>query len=52
MQSLGINSRTKLLGLNDKSKAVLINRLLEVKVLNIDEPFLVSSKLWTDIDSR
>ena len=49
---LAIKPGTKLLGLNNKSKAVLINRLSEVKVLIIDELSMVSSGLWTDIDSR
>ena len=42
----------ELLGLNDKSKVVLRKRLLEVKLLTIDELYTVSSELWTDIDSR
>ena len=41
-----------LLGLNDKSKAPLRNRLPELKFLIIDELSMVSSDLWTDIDSR
>ena len=49
---LGIKPGTKLLGLNDKSKAALGNRLSEVKLLIIDELSVVSSALWTDIDSR
>ena len=49
---LGIKLGTKLLGLNDKSKAALRNRLSEVKFLFIDEISMVSSELWTDIDSR
>ena len=43
---------TKLLGLNDKSKADLRNRLSEVKLLIIDEHSMVSRDLWTDINSR
>ena len=42
---LGIKPGTKLLGLNDKSKATLRNRLSEVKYLNKDEHFMVSSDL-------
>ena len=34
---LGINPGTKLLGLNDKSRAALRNRLSELKLLTIDE---------------
>ena len=41
-----------LLGLNDKSKAPLRNRLPELKFLIIDELSMVSSDLWTNIDSR
>ena len=37
--------------MNDKSKAASRNRLSEVKLL-IDELSMVSSDLWTDIDSR
>ena len=48
----GIKPGTKLLGLNDKSKVGLRNRLSEVKLLTIDELSMVSSDLWTDIDSR
>ena len=49
---LVIKSGTKLLGLNDKSKAVLRKSLSEVKLFTIDELSMVSSDLWTDIDSR
>ena len=49
---LGIKSGTKLLGLSENSKATLRNRLPEVKFLIIDELPMVSSDLWTDIDSR
>ena len=49
---LGIKPGIKLLGLKDKSKAALRNRLSEVKVLIIDELSMVSSDLWTDIDTR
>ena len=49
---LGIKPGIKLLCLNDKSKAALRNRLSEVKLLIIDELFMASSDLWTDIDSR
>ena len=43
---------TKLLGLNDKSKAALRDRLSEMKLLITDKLSMVSSDLWTDIDSR
>ena len=49
---LGIKPDKKLLGINDKSKATLRNRLSEVKFLIIGELSIVSSDLWTDIDSR
>ena len=49
---LGIKPGTKLLGLNDKSRASLGNKLSEVKLLIIDELSMVSSDLWTGIDSR
>ena len=49
---LGIKPRTKLLGLNSKFNAALRNRLSEVKLLIIDELSMVSSDLWTDIDSK
>ena len=49
---LGIKPGRKLLGLNDKSKAALRNRLSEVKLLIIDKLSMVSSDLWTDLDSR
>ena len=49
---LAIKPGTKLLGLKDKSKAALRNRLSEVKLLMLDELSMVSSDLWTDIDSR
>ena len=49
---LGIKPGPKLLGLNDKSKAALRNSLSEVKLLIIDEISIVSSDLWTDINSR
>ena len=42
----------KLLGLNDKSKVALRNKLSEVKFLIIDELSMVSSDLWIDINSR
>ena len=47
---LRIKPRTKLLGLNDKSKAALRNRLLKKKFLVTDELSVVSSDLWTDIE--
>ena len=49
---LEIKPGTKLLDLNDKCKAALRNRLSEVKLLIIEELSMVSSDLWTDIDSR
>ena len=49
---LGIKPGTKLLGLNDKSKTALRNRLSEVKYLIIDDLLKVSSNLWTNTDSR
>ena len=49
---LVIKPGTKLLGLNYKSKAVLRKRLSEVKLFIIDQLSMVSSDLWTDIDSR
>ena len=49
---LGIKPGTKLLSLNDKSKDALRNRLSEVKFLIIGEISMVSSDLWTDIESR
>ena len=48
---LGIKPGIKLLGLKDKSKVTLRNRLSEVKLLIIDELFMVSSELSTDINS-
>ena len=48
---LRIKPRTKLLDLNDKSKAALRNRLSEKKFLIIDELSVVPSDLWTDIES-
>ena len=47
-----IKPGTKLLGLNDKSKAALRNNLSEVKLLIIDELSTESSDLWENIDSR
>ena len=49
---LAIKPRTKLIGFNGKSKAILRNRVSEVKLLIIDELLMVSSNLWTGIDSR
>ena len=49
---LAIKPGTKLLGLNDKSKAALRNNLSEVKLLIIDELSTESSDLWENIDSR
>ena len=39
---------SKLLGLNDISKAPLRYQLFKVKFLSIDEPFMVSSDSWVD----
>ena len=47
---LGIKPGTKLLDLNDKSKAALRSKTSEVKFLIIDELSIVSSDLWIDID--
>ena len=49
---LGIKPGIKPLGLDDKCKAVLRNRLLKMKFLIIDKLSKVSSDLWADIDSR
>ena len=49
---LGIKPGIKLLVLNDKSKAALRNKLLEVEFLIIIELSIVSSDLWTAIESR
>ena len=49
---VGIKPGIKLLVLNDKSKAALRNKLLEVEFLIINELSIVASDLWTDIDSR
>ena len=49
---LAIKPRTKLIGFNSKSKSILRNRVSEVKLLIIDELLMVSSNLWTGIDSR
>ena len=49
---LGLKPVTKLLGLNEKSKAVTKNRLSEVTLLTIDKFSMVSSNLWIAIDSR
>ena len=49
---LKIKPGTKLLDLNDKCKANLRNGSSGLKCLIVDELSLVSSNLWTDIDSR
>ena len=49
---LGIKPGIRLLGLNEKSKAAVRNKLSEVKLLIIDELSMVSSELWEDINSR
>ena len=43
---------SKLLGLNDKSKATLRNKLSEVNFLIIDHLSMASSDLWKNIDLR
>ena len=48
----GIKPGIRLLGLNDKSKAALRNKLSEVTFLITDEQSVVSSDLWVDINSR
>ena len=49
---LAIKPRTTLFGLNDKSETVSKNRLSDIKLLIIDELFMVSSDLWKGIDLR
>ena len=49
---LRIKPGTNLLGLSEKSKATLRNRLSKMKLLIIDKVSMVLSDLWTDIDSR
>ena len=49
---LGIKPGIRLLGLNEKSKAAVRNKLSEVKLLIIDELSMVSSELWEHINSR
>ena len=49
---LNIKPGIKLLGLNDKFKAALRNKLSEVKFLIIDELSMVSNDLWIDNNSR
>ena len=49
---LGIKPGTNLLGLSDIFKAALRKRLSEVKLLIIDKIYIVSSNLWSDVDSR
>ena len=49
---LGINTDTKLVVLNEKSRAALKSRLSVVRLLIIGEFSLVSSNLWTDMDPR
>ena len=48
---LRIKLKTKFLGLSDKSNYASRNRLSEVKIFIIDELSMVSSDLWTGIDS-
>ena len=50
--ALAIKPGIKFLGLNDKSRADLRNRLSEVKFLIIVQLSMVSKDFWTDIDSR
>ena len=49
---IGNKPRTNLLGLTEKSKAALINKLSEVKLILTDELYIAPSDLWTYIDSR
>ena len=49
---LGINTDTKQVVLNEKSRAALKIRLSVVRLLIIGEFSLVSSNLWTDMDPR
>ena len=46
-----IKSASKLLGLNNRSKAASRNNLLQLKFLIVDELFVVSKDLWTNSDS-
>ena len=48
----GIKSGVKLLGLSDKRKASLRNKLSEVKMVIIDECSMVSSALFFKINAR
>ena len=48
----GMEPGSKLLGLNDKSKATLRNKLSEVNFLIIDHLSMASSDLWKNIDLR
>ena len=48
----GIKTGIRLLGLNEKSKAALRNKISKMKFLIIDELSMVSSDLWVDINSR
>ena len=48
----GIKPGTKLLSLNDKPEVALRNRLSGVRLLIIDELYMESNDLWTNIDSR
>ena len=50
--ALGNKPGAKLSGLSDKAKASLRNELSEVKFLMIDKILMVSSDLWTEIDTR
>ena len=49
---LAVKPGPTLLRLNDKSKAAVIFTLSEVRLLIIDDLFMVKSDLWTDIDWR
>ena len=49
---LGIKPGVKLLGLSDKMKASLRNKLSEVKMVIIDEFSMVSSDLFFKINDR
>ena len=49
---LGIKPGVKLLGLSDKMKASLRNKLAEVKMVTIDEFPMISSDLFFKINAR
>ena len=51
-EGLGIKPGIRLLDLNNRSKTILRNKLLEVKFLIIDELSMGSSDLCVDVSSR